>query len=260
MVAAISYGLTGLAGWRVLQRSEALQIEAVSRDPVVTRATDYFRENVGGIASAEDLVSDYRMLSVALGAFGLEDDVANRAFLQKVLESDLDDSSSLVNRLSDKRYRALAEAFGFGGSQHATDQGFADEISDAYIQREFERRVGEGDESFRLALNARRELSNFAERETGTNTLWYEMLGNTPLRRVFEGALGFDESIGNLSIDRQLDIFKAAFDRRFGTEDLTSLVEDGKLDNVISSYLLRSQLKAAPAQNRYSTALALLGG
>lgn len=260
MTAAISFGMGGLAGWRILQRAETSQIEAVSRDASVARATGYFRDNIASTGTAEELVSDYRMLSVALAAFGLEDDIANKAFIRKVLESDPDDGSSLVNRLSDKRYARLAEAFGFGTQAKTSGEGFGSDISTAYIQREFERRVGEGDESLRLALNARRELTDFAARESSNNTLWYEVLGNTPLRTVFEGAFGFGSAMGQLPIDRQLEEFIKASERFFGTAELGELSDPAKLDRLITRYIVRAQLDEAPIQSRYSAALTLLGG
>ena len=50
---------------------------------------------------------------VALGAFGLQDDLPNRFFIQKVLEGGTLSTDSLANKLSDPRYAALAKAFGF---------------------------------------------------------------------------------------------------------------------------------------------------
>jgi hypothetical protein len=60
-------------------------------------------------------VGDRRLLEVALGAFGLDDDIRNRFFIRKVLEEGTTSPSRrFANRLSDKRYLALAETFGFG--------------------------------------------------------------------------------------------------------------------------------------------------
>ena len=43
--AAINLGIGGIAGWRILQRTEASQVQAIAQDPVVQRSTAYFREN-----------------------------------------------------------------------------------------------------------------------------------------------------------------------------------------------------------------------
>ena len=62
----------GLAGWRFLQRTYDTQFEAFSKSVSLQRDTDYFKENIAEATTAEALVSDRRLLTVALGAFGLQ--------------------------------------------------------------------------------------------------------------------------------------------------------------------------------------------
>lgn len=257
MTASIAIGIGGLPGWQILRNIEARQIDAVARDPLVARSTAYFREQIGSIQSAADLVKDYRLLSVALRAYGLEEDLASKAFVQKVLESDVKDDTSLVNRLSDKRYLRLAAAFGFGNRERASTT-LGERVSEAYIQREFERRVGEGDENLRLALNARRELEQMSGRDSSDRTLWYEVLGNPPLRKVFEGAFGFGNSYGKLPIDRQLDEFMKSSERLLGSASFTEIASQLGADKLLRSFLARSQLATGAIRNRYSAALTLL--
>ncbi|MGZ3217913.1 DUF1217 domain-containing protein [Paracoccus sp. T5] len=254
----IVIGIGGIAGWKILQRSEARQIQSIAKDPVVQRSTTYFRENIARATKAEELVKDYRLLSTALSAFGLEGDIANKAFIRKVLESDPADKKSLVNRLADKRYLRLAEAFGYGGAKPR--EGLADTVGQAFVQREYERRVGEGDETMRLALNARRELGQLAGRSSSDRTLWFEVLGNPPLRKVFEGAFGFSESYGRLPIDRQVEEFTRASERILGSASFKDLTQPQTVDRLVQNYMSRSQLTVSPVPNRYSAALTLLSG
>lgn len=278
---SIAIGLTGLAAWKTVQRIEPQQIEAVARDPIVLRATTYFQENIGRAGQAEDLVKDYRLMSTALSAFGLEGDIANKAFIQKVLESDLADEKSLVNRLADKRYLRLAEAFGYGAPKPpadaaagddaaadadpelapaAADADLAQTVSTAFVQREFERRIGMSDENLRLALNARREVQRFGERDSTDRTLWYEIIGNTPLRKVFQGAFGFPDSYGQMPVERQLEEYIRASERVLGTASFKEIATPEAIDKLVQTFMIRSQLTAMPATNRYSAALTLLTG
>ncbi len=254
---AISVGFGGLAGWKVLQRIEPRQIEVLARDRTVQNSTAYFRDNLSADMTAEDLVGDYRMLSVALKAFGLESDIGNKAFIRKILESDVNDGKSLVNRLSDKRYLKFAQAFGLSAGK-IDPEALGRTISDSYVQREFESRVGAGDETMRLALNARRELQAIAGRESSNNTLWYEVMGNTPLRKVFQAAFGFSDHFGKLPVERQLQEFTRAAEQRLGTAQLTEIANDDGIERLITNYLARAQLTTSTAQNRYSAALTLL--
>ena len=106
--------LSGLAGWNFLNRTMDTQRTAFENSPTIKRDTDYFREKIGEISSAKDLVADRRLLGVALGAFGLEADIGNKYFVQKILEDGTLDPEALGNKLADKRYLAMAETFGFG--------------------------------------------------------------------------------------------------------------------------------------------------
>lgn len=254
---AINTGAGGLLGWKILQRTESRQIEILRRDAVVQRATTYLRENPDKLTSPEALVGDYRMLSAVLSAFGLENDVANKAFIRKVLESDITDRNALVNRLSDKRYLRMAEALGFN-APGGPSADLGDRLGQAFIQREYERRVGAGDEDLRLALNARREIAAFTGSEKGATTQWYEVMGNPPMRKVFETALGFGPSFGKLPVERQNAEFMKAAQRQFGTSSLSELAEPAATERLIISFLARAQLTQSFGQNRYSAALTLL--
>ena len=106
--------LGGVAGWTFLKRTLATQKSAHAASSQLDREAIYFREKIGTIKTAEDLVADRRLLRVALGAFGLSGDLNNRFFIRKVLESSALDTKSLANKLSDKRYGELSPAFGFG--------------------------------------------------------------------------------------------------------------------------------------------------
>ena len=66
--------LGGYAGWTFLQRTREAQQQAFETSPQLARDVTYFEEKIGGITSAGDLVDDRRLLRVALGAFGLDDE------------------------------------------------------------------------------------------------------------------------------------------------------------------------------------------
>jgi hypothetical protein len=49
-------------------------------EPAVKSATAYYEANIGGVASIKGLVGNYRLLSYALDAYGLGDQINNTAF------------------------------------------------------------------------------------------------------------------------------------------------------------------------------------
>ncbi len=255
--------LPGLAGWAFLQRTRANLQQTYNASPDIKRDVDYFRANIGSVTTAKELVSDRRLLSVALGAFGLDDDINNKYFVQKILEDGTLKSDALANRLSDKRYLAMSKAFGFGDFSTPKTQlsDFADGIIAAYQDRGFEAAVGEQDPNMRLALGVERDLGSILAKDSTDAGHWFSVMGTPPLRKVFETALGLPVSVGRLDLDRQLGIFRAAADKVFGVKTLSEMSDPSKQEELIKNFLARSQIEAGVSPLvRGSAALALLQG
>ena len=94
--------LSGYTGWGFLKRTMARQQAVQQALPVQQRDEAYFRDRIGKVQTAEQLVSDKRLLRISLTAFGLEADVNSRAFIQKILEGGTLKGDSLANKLADK--------------------------------------------------------------------------------------------------------------------------------------------------------------
>lgn len=251
----------GYSGWRILSRTAEQQIKHVANDPVVSRELAYFDKNLPHIKSAQDLVGDYRMLSVALKAHGLGDDIGNRAFIAQILNSDLSDPKSLANRFSDERYSDLARSFGFAGQADAieNDQPLSEKIREDYIRSEFETRIGEEDNSMRIALYAQRELKTVLAEDKSQDSKWLSILGSPPLAEFIQVSLGFNKSLVNLPIDSQLTALKSAAKRSFGITDISALSQPETFERAVALYLTRAEMEAsAHGANRFATALALL--
>ncbi len=114
---------TGLVGWEFLNRTREKQQASFEKSPLIARETARFAQQIQTVQTSEQLMENRNLLKVALGAFGLDEDLNNRAFIKQVLDSDLSDSKSLANRLADKRYLGLAKAFNFAGTGGPTFEG-----------------------------------------------------------------------------------------------------------------------------------------
>jgi hypothetical protein len=117
------------ANYNSVVRNLGSSLTRVALQPDVTREATYYRDNIGKVKTADDLLKDYRLYQYAMKAYGLEDMAYAKAFMKKVLDSDLSDANSFANRLNDKRYREFAAAFSFNGtdgfiaqSGHQTDE------------------------------------------------------------------------------------------------------------------------------------------
>ncbi|RAK13990.1 uncharacterized protein DUF1217 [Salipiger aestuarii] len=127
----------GLVGWQMLQSTMQSQRSTFDQSAEIARETTYFKEKIGTISSAEELVDDRRLLSVALAAFGMSDEIDSKYLIQRIIEEGADDNNSIANKLGDSRYITLAQAFDFQEiTNYKTEEaGFGDPIFAAYEER-----------------------------------------------------------------------------------------------------------------------------
>ena len=234
---------TGYSGWTFLKRTLATQQTTFDKSPEIKRDIDYFNAKIGSVKTADQLVGDRRLLKIALGAFGLDNDIDSRAFIKKILTDGTLKTSSLSNKLADKSYQRLSAAFGFGDFAVPRTQlsTFGAEITSAYQQRQFESAVGDQDNSLRLALNAQREIPALASKQTSEDTKWYTILGSTPLRSVVQAALGLPDSTASLDVDKQLVMFKDRASKVFGESSVKQFTDGTKLESLVRRYLVKTQ-------------------
>jgi hypothetical protein len=108
----------------LVNRDMAASLKRVSNQSQVANDQAYYQANIGKIKTIDEFLDDYRLYSFAMTAYGLGEMTYAKAFMKQVLESDLADSNSFANRLTDDRYISFASAFNFGaaGSDSAAAQ------------------------------------------------------------------------------------------------------------------------------------------
>lgn len=119
-------GLGAQTAFRVVQRQgEALQDRFESRKDNQA-AMARFREVAAKITDVDSLLRDRRTLQTVLEAFQLESEIDKRGIIRKILTEPPSEQTSLANRLTDQRWRQLAQAF-------ATSQPLAIEAADVAL-------------------------------------------------------------------------------------------------------------------------------
>ena len=255
--------LGGYLGWRVFENNADRQFEAFKKSPDVIRNMDYFLENVSGAVTPEDLVKDRKLLTVALGAYGLSEEIDKRAFIRKILEEGTESSTSFANRLSDKRWRDFAKGFGYGdlAGTNVTLKSFREKTANNYLERAFEERVGDVNTDMRLAMNFRREVARIAEGANVETAGWFQIMGQTPLRTVMEAALGLPSSIGQADIDKQKELFERKANQFFGGKSPAVFKDPLKIEDALRRFFLQTEINSGPsASTPGSAALTLLSG
>ena len=254
--------LSGYSGWLFLERTLEQQQAAFDESAPVKRVTDNFREKISGVETAEQLVNDRDLLSVALGAFGLGEDIDNKYFIQKILEDGTTEETALANRLADSRYADFSQAFGFGdfGIPLSKSPFVAEDIIDRFERQSFEAAVGEQDNQLRLALNMKASIDDVVSGTSSKNARWFSLLGNAPLREVVQTALGLPNEIASIDIDQQLEVFQERADSIFGTDDISDFADPEIQETITRLFLVRSSTSANAGFSSGSIALTLLRG
>lgn len=225
----------GLNGWQFLQRTLEKQTASHSSTTAAQRDEAYFLQNIGKIGSAEELVNDRRMLRVALSAFGLAEDLPNRAFIQRVLESPTsaqgpDEKRSFVQRLSDRRYHDLATAFGFGDRAPETAQSASDQILKNNSREEL---------STRFTASMQQDLSALAGSDIGEEATWTLIINTPSLRTLFETVYDLPENFDRLALDAQISALRDQTEMIFGSGAVGQFAEQDKLDELSGRYIDR---------------------
>lgn len=105
--------LTSSLAYIILSKDMPKSLSNVASQASVKADAQYYSDNINKIKTVDDFLGNYRVYSYAMKAYGLEDMTYAKAMMKKVLESDLTDSNSYANRLSDTRYKNFAAAFNF---------------------------------------------------------------------------------------------------------------------------------------------------
>lgn len=253
---------TGLAGLRFLQNTYDKQYDAFVNSATLQRDTSYFREKIADVKTADDLVSDRRLMEVALGAFGLGEDINNKFFIKKMLEEGTRNEDALANKFVDKRYKDLSKAFGLGPGEFTRTglSKFADEIISKFERQSFEIAVGEQDQSMRIALTAERSLAKLAEEGGAQRQNWFSVMGDPPMRELFQTAFGLPQAFTQVDIDQQQSVFAERSEALFGVSDPAQFAEPALQERLISRFAALSQIQAFSAGNSSAAiALTLLG-
>jgi hypothetical protein len=166
-------------------------------EPVVKSATAYYEANIGGVTSIQDFVDNYRLLSYALDAYGLGDQINAKALITQVLEGGVSNPNSLANTLSDSRWRAFAAAFDFAnrGASSISSANAVQTTTSDYIEQQLESDQGAENVGVQLAL--------YFQRVAPTVSSEYGILADPNLLEVAQTIFGLSAATSAENIDTQ---------------------------------------------------------
>lgn len=222
--------LTTTADFRLITQDLTRTLNTTAEQPMVSRESEYYLENIGNVESLDDFLADDRLFSFAMRAHGLEEMTYAKAFMRKVLSEGIDEPRSFANSLADPRYADFAETFNFerygdtATSFGRTGQGTVDK----YVRQTLELDAGSQNEGVRLALYFLRKAP---EVETTLG-----LLGDPALLAVTRTALGLSQSMSNTDLDRQVALIEERL-------DVADLKDPAKLDDFLNRFTTLYELE-----------------
>ncbi|UHS60359.1 DUF1217 domain-containing protein [Agrobacterium vaccinii] len=181
------------ASYLTVNRDLKSSLATVASQSSVAKDTAYYKENIGKVTTVDEFLGDYKLYSYAMKAYGLEDMTYGKAFMRKVLESDLTDSASFANSLTDKRYVQFAEVFNFAGDKKAAQNSAqATSLTDAYTA------------SFAAEEKSIKDESTYFASKIGAITSVDDLLKNSRLQSYMLDAVGLDSEFVSKSYLKQV--------------------------------------------------------
>ncbi|CCB64270.1 conserved protein of unknown function [Hyphomicrobium sp. MC1] len=198
----------------------------ISSQSDVSTAAQYYQDNIGKVKSVDDFLNNQRLFSYAMTAYGLSDMAYAKAFMKKVLTSDLSDSSSFVNKLTDPRFLTFAKAYQFStdgtvAQQAVTAQNTNDEDDtiDLYTQAQVNKATSAQTEATYYQANignitsvdqlmANPRLYDVAVRSYGIDP---DLISKSTIRAVLTSDLSDPNSVANTLNNSNYKTLAAAF-------------------------------------------------
>jgi len=225
---ATGSGTSPLVSLRLAEKNRDKEIARTAKQPETQRDIAAFRKAVGKAGTIEKALSDPAVLKVLLTANGLADQLPYGALAKKVLLSDLDDPKSLVNRLGDARWKAIATSFDFAnqGLSVLKDPIVQTTLADGYAEVTWRKQLEAATPGLSDALDFRERAKSF--------TTAIQILADPVLRRVVTTAYSIPPQIAFQELGAQ----EKAITTRL---DIKRLQDPKFVDTLSQRYLLEKQ-------------------
>ncbi len=200
------------------EQNQTQDIKATAAEPAVARAVAAFTKAVQTASSPQQLLSNPTVMQVLLTANGLADQIPYTALTQKTLLSNVNDSKSLANQLTDARWKPVVQTYDFAnkGLSVIQNPSVIATIANAYAEVTWRTSLDATTPGLSNALTFRANASGVTNVD--------QILGDPVLRSVVTTTLGIPLQIAfqpleaqQKAITSQLDITKLQ-DPKFVTQ------------------------------------------
>jgi hypothetical protein len=188
------------------EQNQTQEVKATAAQPAVQQTMAAFTKAAQGATSVAQLLANPAFMNVLLTANCMSDQIGYTALATKVLTSNLSDSNSLANTLTDTRWKTLAQTYDFAGNGLSAIQAPSTlaTIAKSYAQVTWQATQDAVAPGLTNALSFKAKASGITSVD--------QILGDLTLRAVVTTALGIPEQIAFQSIDAQENAISSRLD------------------------------------------------
>ena len=223
---------SSLLGLKIADATKDTQIETIKNTAQHGRAIETFLERIGDVETVDQLVDDYELYTFVMKAFDLEDQIFGKAMIKSILKSDIEDDESLINKLTDSRFKDLYEVMGFGNGGTTNINTllptWQNEMVDRYTNTIFVNNQADQNETVATALEFRAKAADVQNP--------FDILKDREMASFMRTALGFPAAMAQVDIDRQAKFIEEAY-------DLSKLHDPEEVEKLIKRFTIISDAK-----------------
>jgi uncharacterized protein DUF1217 len=242
-----SAGASGQSPVQALQQAEqnkTQQVKATAAQANVRTAVAAFTKAVNAAKSVTQLLSNPAVMNVLLTANGMSDQIGHTALATKVLASNLNDSKSLVNTISDTRWKTLAQTYNFAANGLSSIQNATAiaNIANAYATAVWQKNEDSVTPGLSNALAFKAQASSITSVD--------QILGNVMMRTVVTTALGVPAQIAFQPLTAQ----EKAISSRL---DVTKFQDPKFVESFVQRYLVAASTKSSSSGTATASLMSL---
>jgi len=220
------------------EQNQTQDVKVTALQPMVKSAIDEFTQAVNSAQSMTQLLANPAFMNVLLTANGMSDQIGYTALATQALTSNVSDPNSLVNQLSDTRWKTLAGDYNFSSAGLAS---FKNPATIASIANLYATNVWETQQdSVTPGLSNALAFKPLASTITSVD----QILGNPTMRTVVTTALGIPQQIAFQDLTAQ----EQAISTRI---DITKFKDPKFVETFVQQYLIANA--AASSSSASST-------
>jgi hypothetical protein len=245
---AVSSG-NSILDLKLAEQNQTAEIAKEGKNPIVVRDLAAFTKGVVSAKNLNTALQNPDVLKVLLTANGMADQMQYTALATKVLQSDPTDPNSLVNKLSDPRWKTLATTYnlatkGLAGLQDPTARS---QLANAYERVTWLNSLDKATPGLAQAMQFKQQASKITSVD--------QILGDPINWEVVLTALGIPQQIAFQSMSAQ----EQAVSRRL---DIKKLQDTNFVNNLTDQYLLskRQQSQSTSATPSLDSLAAQVAG